>query len=243
MKNRLRTLAIVSMILLVALITVAVQTNSFADVKKHHLINQNRDIQKSVVMRPSHYEQRQTLFERLSITRESTVMLGDSMILYNEWAEEFPVGPILNRGIGGDTTFGLLNRLDTITSGQPKRIILMIGVNDIGKGFTENQILTNYDKILKTIEDKSPKTKIIITSVLPVNNKLMHSNRVKNEKINSLNKGLQQLAIKHKIPMVNIHDQFLKGDQLDSKYTSDGLHLNGDGYAIWVNALKPYLKK
>ncbi|MGX9133941.1 GDSL-type esterase/lipase family protein [Rummeliibacillus sp. JY-2-4R] len=241
MKNRVRVLTIVNVILLVALITIVVQTKSFADVKKHSPINGS--IQKSFVLRPSHYEQRQTLFERLSITKESTVMLGDSMILYNEWAEEFPVGPILNRGIGGDTTVGLLNRLDTITSGQPKRIILMIGVNDISKGFTKKQTLNNYDKILKNIENKSPKTKIIITSVLPVNNKLMHSNRVQNAKVNRLNKGLEHLASKHKITMVNIHDQFLKGNQLDSKFTSDGLHLNGDGYAIWVNALKPYLKK
>ena len=238
MTKRLKVSFIVNIVLLTALITVLVQTNSFADVKTK-MDHKVMDSQ-SVVLRPAHYEQRQTLFERLAITKESTVMLGDSMILNNEWAEEFPIKPILNRGIGGDTTFGLLKRLDTITDGQPKRIILMIGVNDIAKGFRREQTLNNYDKILSDIEEKSPNTKIIMTSVLPVNNKL-YGHRVHNSQVVLLNDGLQKLASKHKIPMVNIHDQFLKDGQLDSQYTSDGLHLNGKGYAIWVNALRPYM--
>ncbi|WP_397537805.1 GDSL-type esterase/lipase family protein [Rummeliibacillus pycnus] len=240
MEKRLRISFIVNIILLTILITVFVQSNSFADMKMK--MDKKEATLDSVVLRPAHYEQRQTLFERLTVTKESTVMLGDSMILYNEWAEEFPVEPILNRGIGGDTTIGLLKRLETITSGQPKRIVLMIGVNDIAKGYSEDQTLKNYDKILSTIKEKSPNTQIIITSVLPVNNEL-YGYRVRNSQIIKLNEGLQELASKHQIPMVNIYDQFLKGDQLDSKYTSDGLHLNGEGYAIWVNALKPFMGK
>lgn len=239
MTKRLKISFIINIVLLTALITVIVQTNSFA-VMKTKIDNKPMATQ-SVVLRPAHYEQRQTLFERLAVTKESTVMLGDSMILYNEWAEEFPVGPILNRGIGGDTTFGLLKRLDTITSGQPKRIVLMIGVNDMAKGFTKEQTLNNYEKILSIIEEQSPNTKIIITSVLPVNNKL-YGNRVQNSQVVRLNNDLKKLASKHKIPMLNIYDQFLKDGQLDRKYTRDGLHLNGEGYAIWVNALKPYMK-
>lgn len=170
MKKRLIISITINILLLAALITVIVQTNSLA-VMKAKMDKKSINVE-SVVLRQAHYDQRQTLFERLSVTKESTVMLGDSMILYNEWAEEFPIGPILNRGIGGDTTFGLLKRLDTITSGKPKRIVLMIGVNDISKGFTEKQTLKNYDKILSTIQEKSPSTKIIMTSVLPVNNEL-----------------------------------------------------------------------
>ena len=135
MKKRLRISFIINIVLLTSLITVIIQTNSFAHMKKQ--IDKKTTASQSDVLRPAHYEQRQTLFERLAVSKESTVMLGDSMILYNEWAEEFPVDPVLNRGIGGDTTFGLLKRLDTITSSQPKRIVLMIGINDIAIGFTE----------------------------------------------------------------------------------------------------------
>lgn len=240
MEKKLRISLTVNVLLLAALIIVIVQTNSLAVMKTK--MDKKSINSESVVLRQAHYDQRQSLFERLSVTKESTVMLGDSMILYNEWAEEFPIGPILNRGIGGDTTFGLLNRLDTITSGKPKRIVLMIGVNDIAKGFTEEQTVKNYDKILSTIEEKSPTTKIIMTSVLPVNNEL-YGYRVHNSQVVSLNEGLKKLSSKHKIPMVNIHDQFLKDDQMDKQYTSDGLHLNGKGYAIWIDALTPYMEK
>jgi lysophospholipase L1-like esterase len=239
MKKRLIISITINILLVAALITVIVQTNSLAVMKTK--MDKKSINSESVVLRQAHYDQRQTLFERLSVTKESTVMLGDSMILYNEWAEEFPISPILNRGIGGDTTFGLLKRLDTITSGKPKRIVLMIGVNDISKGFTEKQTLKNYDKILSTIQEKSPSTKIIMTSVLPVNNEL-YGYRVHNSQVVSLNTGLKNLASEHKIPMINIHDQFLKGDYMDSQYTSDGLHLNGKGYAIWVNALRSYME-
>ncbi len=196
MKKRLRISFVINILLMAVLITVIVQTNSLAVMKTK--MDKKSINEESVVLRQAHYDQRQTLFERLSVTRESTVMLGDSMILYNEWAEEFPIAPILNRGIGGDTTFGLLKRLDTITSGKPKRIVLMIGVNDISKGFTEEQTLKNYDKILSTIEEKSPSTKIIMTSVLPVNNEL-YGYRVHNSQVVSLNTGLKKLASKHKI--------------------------------------------
>lgn len=240
MKKRLRISFIINIVLLTSLITVIIQTNSFAHMKKQ--IDKKTTASQSDVLRPAHYEQRQTLFERLAVSKESTVMLGDSMILYNEWAEEFPAETVLNRGIGGDTTIGLLNRLETITSGQPKRIVLMIGINDIAIGFTEKQTLTNYDNILTKIEQKSPNTQIVITSVLPVNNNL-YGDRVHNSQVNKLNEGLQQLASKHQISMVNIYDEFLKGNELDPKYTRDGLHLNGEGYAIWVRALKPYMGK
>lgn len=240
MKRKLHISFLINIVLLIALIIVLIRTNSFAGMKLQ-MDKKNAPTQ-SDVLRPAHYEQRQTLFERLPITNKSIVMLGDSMILYNEWSEEFPIGPILNRGIGGDTTVGLLKRLDTITKGHPKCIIIMIGVNDIAKGFTKDQTLKNYNEILSKIEKDSPNSKVIITSILPVNNKL-YGYRVHNSQVIQLNKGLQKLAHSHHIQMVNIHDQYLKGNQLNPKYTRDGLHLNGEGYAIWINALKPYLSK
>lgn len=240
MKHKLYISFIINIVLLVALIIVLFQTNSFAGMKTQ--MGKKNTTTQSDVLRPAHYEQRQTLFERLPITNNSIVMLGDSMILYNEWSEEFPIGPILNRGIGGDTTFGLLKRLGTITKGHPKCIIIMIGVNDIAKGIAKDQTLKNYNEILSKIEKDSPNSKVIITSILPVNNKL-YGYRVHNSQVIQLNKSLQKLASGHHIQMVNIHDQYLKGNQLDSKYTRDGLHLNGEGYNIWINALKPYLSK
>lgn len=121
------------------------------------------------VLRPTHYEQRATLFASLSIKPTDTVMLGDSMILYNEWDEEFQKINVINRGIGGDTTTGLLRSLSDVTDGQPKTIVLMVGTNDLTMRVPQKEIVKNYDLLLNRIRQESPSTQIIMTSVLPIN--------------------------------------------------------------------------
>lgn len=192
------------------------------------------------VLRPTHYEQRATLFASLPITTSDVVMLGDSMILYNEWDEEFPKINVINRGIGGDTTHGLLRRLSDVTVGQPQTIVLMVGTNDLSMHVSEKEIIENYNLIIDRIHQESPNTKIVMTSVLPIN-KTIRKSKVQNEQIIALNKQLTKVAENQQLPIVQLYDTYLKDGQLDAKYTSDGLHLNGAGYRIWVKQLTPYL--
>jgi hypothetical protein len=58
------------------------------------------------------------------------VMLGDSITAEGEWADVWPRGRILNLGVGGDTSAGLLNRLRDVIDRKPRIVFLMIGVND-----------------------------------------------------------------------------------------------------------------
>ena len=60
------------------------------------------------------YIERTSLFQELEIPSKSIVFLGDSLTDRAEWAEFFPDKRIINRGVGGDTTEGVLNRLDEI---------------------------------------------------------------------------------------------------------------------------------
>ena len=57
-------------------------------------------------------------------------MLGDSITAQGEWAELFPEEKILNLGLSGDTSAGLLNRLDDVVGRKPRVVLLMIGIND-----------------------------------------------------------------------------------------------------------------
>lgn len=192
----------------------------------------------SDVLRPAHYEQRKSLFESLTISPNDTVMLGDSMVLYNEWQEFFDV-PIVNRGIGGDTTSGLLRRLHTITEGQPKRVVLMIGINDISRNVPQKKTVLQYEKVLTQIQHQSPNTKIYTMSVLPVNNDI-YGERVHNDDVIAFNKKIMHLSKKYNATFIDIYRLYEQRGQLKKSYTNDGLHLNGQGYEIWVNALKPY---
>jgi len=66
--------------------------------------------------------------------------LGNSITDYCDWYELFGKLNIKNREIGGD---GVIDRLDEVTSSKPKQIFLMIGINDLGKKRSVNQILTD----------------------------------------------------------------------------------------------------
>ncbi|VEI06470.1 GDSL-type esterase/lipase family protein [Kurthia zopfii] len=194
------------------------------------------------VLRPEHYEQRSNLFSRLPITEKDIVMFGDSMILYNEWDEQFPNLHIVNRGIGGDTTAGLLRRLPDVTMGQPQKIVIMIGTNDLSLKVPQKKIIENYQLLITQIKEQTPKTKIILTTVLPFNEDI-RSTKVENGQIMKLNEEIRNLAKQNNVLLVDLYDVFLKGHQLNKAYTSDGLHLNGEGYAIWQQKLAKVLEE
>ncbi len=77
--------------------------------------------------------------------------------------------PIVNRGIGGDNSFGILARMDEVLRGKPKAIFLMDGINDQLRGIPQELSLENYRQIIKKIKAESPKTKINLESALPIN--------------------------------------------------------------------------
>ena len=65
------------------------------------------------------YTARVSFFSSYPPPGDSIVMLGDSITEGGEWVELFPGTPVRNRGIGGDTTTGLLARLAQVTGGEP----------------------------------------------------------------------------------------------------------------------------
>ena len=93
-----------------------------------------------------------------------------------DWGKRFNANNIVNRGISGDYTDGVLNRLEEIIHYQPIGVFLMIGVNEFWSDnhdrpyITPKHVAENILKICRKIKEKSPKTEIIIQTILPVNN-------------------------------------------------------------------------
>jgi lysophospholipase L1-like esterase len=104
-------------------------------------------------------------------TSGEVVFLGDSITAGEDWNTLFGAPYIINAGIGGDTTNGVISRLSTVTISRPRKIFLMVGINDLPLRLHENisYILTNYETILRQIRSESPDTVVYIESVLPVN--------------------------------------------------------------------------
>ena len=84
----------------------------------------------------AYYYHKKEHFETLPKSKKDIIFLGNSITDNCEWAELFNNPHIKNRGIGGDDTDGILERLSDITSGQPAKIFLMIGTNDLAYGKT-----------------------------------------------------------------------------------------------------------
>jgi lysophospholipase L1-like esterase len=188
----------------------------------------------------TYYEQKVTLFRLLPNTKGEIVFLGNSITDIGEWAEIWQNKKVRNRGISGDNTFGVLARLDEITSAKPAKVFIMIGINDIAKETPDSVIITNYKKIISRLQNESPKTKIIVQSILPTNNDFTEFKRHQNktERIVFINTALQNYCKEKELVYVDLYTVFLdENKKLDKKYTNDGLHINGYGYMKWKEIL------
>ncbi|MBF0519428.1 MAG: hypothetical protein HQK92_06875 [Nitrospirae bacterium] len=192
-------------------------------------------------------QNRTTVFDVLPTDNDSIVFFGDSITHFCEWSELFSDRRIKNRGIGGDTTEELLQRVHQIIDMKPKKVFIMIGVNDVFSGFKTEIILSNYKKILDMLLNKSGKTKIYVQSTLPVVSDDIAKSTEINDEIIKLNKGLIAMVSKLNNPnikYIDLHKDFLMPGtgQLNVKYTVDGVHLSGSGYLLWKSLIKDYVK-
>lgn len=186
------------------------------------------------------YEHRKNHFKELPMQEDAIVMLGNSLTQSCEWSELLQNSKMVNRGISGDMTGGLLMRLDEITLYQPAKLFLMIGINDLSVHSLDD-ILKNYEAIVSDILLKTPSTKLYLQSILPVNNQVRNSGK-SNSDIVFLNKKIENIATENGLVFLNLHPLFLdKKGELDSKLTQDGIHLDASGYLIWKKELQKYI--
>ena len=193
--------------------------------------------------RPASYDLRVGQFRSYPNASTDIVFLGNSITAGTDWNELLQIINAKNRGISGDISFGVLQRLDEVTEGKPAKVFVLIGINDISRNIPDSVILSNYRKIIHRIKTESPGTKIYFHTLLPVNNTFpekAHFN--KDEHILAVNAGLTTLAAEEKITVIDLHAAFTGSDgRLPREYTADGLHLNAAGYKVWAGLLKPYL--
>lgn len=193
------------------------------------------------------YYQRATLFEKLPVTQSDIIFLGNSITNGAEWAEIFDNPHIKNRGISGDIMQGVYDRLAPITKGKPAKIFLMIGINDIAHGISADSIVSGITKIADRIALESPRTKLYIQSLLPVNDTLGmfagHTSR--GAIVKQANEKLKVFCQNRSLVFVDLYSAFKNSynDKMNLQYSNDGLHLLGAGYMLWKQLLLPYITK
>lgn len=192
--------------------------------------------------RPEIYPAQVELHRALPKNPLDVVFLGNSITFWANWPElltDFKY--IKNRGIPGDNSFGVLDRLEDILLGKPKQIFLMIGINDLAQGMSEELLLRNISRICTQSKQYSPNTVLILQSILPTNKSF---NRLMNHyqppaRIKRINAAIKELAAIHQYAYLDIYSSFVDGDQqLLASYTFDGVHLTLLGYEKWLELLR-----
>ena len=191
-----------------------------------------------------HYRLRYLQFALDPQPEHSIIFLGDSMTDNGNWKDLFPREHVINMGIGGDTTQGILNRLPQVIRLKPKKIFLMVGTNDLCYNRSIPDTLANYDTILALLQESLPDTELYVESVLPFNDRIFPVHYLRtNDNITVLNDGIRQLAAAHGLPYLDITSDFTNNNgRLAADLTVDGLHLNHSGYEIWHNDIYDQVK-
>ena len=191
---------------------------------------------------PDHYTNRCKLFESEPIVKGKIIMVGNSITEGGNWKTLLQDSAVINRGISGDVTFGVLNRIRDIADRQPSKLFLLIGVNDLSRNTPDDLIIENILMIITRIRVSSPNTEIYLQSILPTNDNFKNLFKAfigKGAHIRKINEELKKYGSVLKYTYVDLYSNFQDADgNMDARYSSDGLHLNQAGYSHWVEVLK-----
>ncbi|MFN5056639.1 MAG: GDSL-type esterase/lipase family protein [Verrucomicrobiota bacterium] len=170
----------------------------------------------------------------------AVVFFGDSIT--QGWGTDFRKAfegmKLANRGIGGDTTRGMLLRLkEDVLALNPKAVVLLMGTNDIEVEVPVDAIGRNFQKIVAALKAHDPKMPVIVCRIFPSS----ATKKRPKETILAVNE-LFAAAVKGD-PQFTVLDTYAlfanaEGDALPSLFP-DLLHLNPAGYAKWASALRP----
>ena len=174
------------------------------------------------------------------------LFLGDSITNNYTLQKYYPEYPIINSGIGGDRTKNILNTLhNRVFKYQPKKVIILAGINDLTHFEEPDYVAGNIEEIAKKIKEKLPKCEIYIQSIYPVNDswKTRYGDTVPsmNEMISgikSTNQKLEKICEENNYTYVDVFNILEEDDMLSKEYSKDGIHLNEDGYKVVTDYIK-----
>ncbi len=193
--------------------------------------------------RTEHWHLRNSQFntEFDSIQKGGIVFLGNSITEGFKLDEYFPGQDLINRGIVADHLDGLIERLQNSAVGlEPRKIFLMIGINDIGDQRSDEYLKSMYITLLDTLAQELPETELVLHSLLPTSPRW---HRCPPEQIKRINSFLAVLALEREIAFVNLYPYFLIDmNYLNPALSKDGLHPNQAGYDIWAREIRGLLQ-
>ncbi|PMG99594.1 SGNH/GDSL hydrolase family protein [Vibrio lentus] len=165
------------------------------------------------------------------------VMFGDSITEWAPWGDIFRDVSMVNRGLAGDTTTGMLRRIDTTLNVNPKLVCFMAGINDLAQGYDVEHIYQNYIDMLKVWQEND--IRILVQSTLYVGSKLQGLN----PSVELLNSKVSEYCTQQDIAFLDVNSVLSPNKLLSNEYSCDDLHLNAKAYQVWSKVLQPKIEE
>ncbi|MDF2154419.1 SGNH/GDSL hydrolase family protein [Vibrio sp. CAU 1672] len=165
------------------------------------------------------------------------VMFGDSITEWGPWHDALPFLTLANRGLAGDTTAGMRQRLSTTKVCKPKLVCVMAGINDLAQGRCVDDIFNDYQELIHYW--RSHDISVWVQSTLYVGKRLA----TLNPQVAQLNQKLHELCEQQAIRFIDLNQTLCPQGCLPLECSCDDLHLNSYAYGQWLKVLVPLLKQ
>ena len=184
------------------------------------------------------YKRKVNSFHLLPILGKD-ILIGDSMIAFL-LMKKYGFESWVNMGIAGDTTLGVLKRLDAVIRQRPKRVILSVGSNDLVlTDLAISDIANQIQEIIHMLQ--SHNINVYYLLITPVCHSCEHVNPLyiggrTNDEIIQLNHLIQKTISSSQI--IDVYTPLIDSDKkLHPDYSKDGIHLNDLGYQVFSKTI------
>ena len=175
--------------------------------------------------------------ESLDDFNADVVFLGDSITAGGDWSEWLSDISVCKLGVPGESLEQIYYRLDMVETLEPNKVFLLAGVNNISRWNYEETIREWYSLILEELSEVG--CIVYVQSILPVR----EPSSVDNRRIEIANEIIQELAENYGCEFVDLHSSFIdENGAMQEELTKDGVHLNDNGYAVWIEQINEYLQ-
>lgn len=178
--------------------------------------------------------------EQVQKDQKAVVFLGDSIT--QGWGDDFRGHfadmKLANRGISGDTTRGMLIRLEEdVLALNPSAVVLLLGTNDIEENVEPEVIGRNFEKIIVALKKHNPEMPIVLCRMFPSSETKKRSK----ETISKVNQLYDETVRgDSQITVVDTWTLFANAEgDATPQWFPDLLHLNKQGYDRWAAAVHP----
>ena len=156
------------------------------------------------------------------------------------WKKEFEPLQAANFGRSSDATQHVLWRImnGELDGIEPKVVVLLIGTNNIA---SDQKVVTmGVTKIVETIREKLPKTKVLLLGVFP-RGKSTDLPKIM-EHVRGVNGDLAKLDDGKSVRYLDLGEKLAPDGKVTKEVFSDGVHLTEKGYQIWAAGMMPLLR-